>query len=343
MERIEKNREGKYLRILSGMRPTGALHIGHLFGALQSWVDLQEKGNECFYFVADLHALTTHYNETHEIVKNSLELVKSYLAVGIDPHKSTIFIQSEIKEHAELTLLFSMFVPVSRLERVPTYKELKQQLSERDLSNAGFLIYPVLQASDILIYLAEGVPVGEDQVYHIELTREIARKFNYLYEEVFPEPEPVLSKVPKLLGTDGRKMSKSYGNTIPLITNEIELKKMVMPMITDPARKRRTDPGNPEKCPVWDYHKAFGISKEDADWVKDGCTNAKIGCVDCKRLLLKNMKEKLEPIWDRYNSLTNEYVKDVIVEGNRKAREVAQKTMEKVRSAMKLDYSFLKE
>ncbi|SHH46347.1 tryptophan--tRNA ligase [Thermosipho atlanticus] len=330
------------MRILSGMRPTGSLHIGHLFGALQSWVDLQEKGHECFYFVADWHALTTHYNETGEIVKNSIELVKSYLAVGIDPEKSTIFIQSEIKEHAELTLLFSMFVSVSRLERVPTYKEIKQQLSERDLSNAGFLIYPVLQAADILIYLAEGVPVGEDQVYHIELTREIARRFNYLYEEVFPEPEPVLSKVPKLLGTDGRKMSKSYGNTIPLISNEQELRKMIMPMITDPARKRRTDPGNPEKCPVWDYHKAFGISEEDAEWVKDGCTNAKIGCVDCKKLLLKNMREKLEPIWERYNSLSDGFVRDVIVEGNRKARNVAKETMQKVKNAMKLDYDLLK-
>ncbi|ONN27654.1 tryptophan--tRNA ligase [Thermosipho affectus] len=329
------------MRILSGMRPTGKLHIGHLFGALQSWVNLQ-KEHESFYFVADWHALTTHYNDTDEIIKNSIELVKSYLAVGIDPNKSTIFIQSEIKEHAELTLLFSMFVPVSRLERVPTYKEIKQQLKDRDLSNAGFLIYPVLQASDILIYMAEGVPVGEDQVYHIELTREIARKFNYLYKEVFPEPKPILSKVPKLLGTDGRKMSKSYGNTIPLITNENTLKKMVMPMITDPARKRRTDPGNPEKCPVWDYHKAFGINSEDEAWVKDGCTNAKIGCVDCKKLLLKNMKEKLEPIWEKYNLLTDNYVKDVIVDGNKKAKKIAQETMEKVRSAMNLDYSFLK-
>ena len=327
------------MRILSGMRPTGKLHIGHLFGALSSWVNLQEQGHDCFFFVADWHALTTHYNETDEIVKNSIELVKSYLAVGIDPKKSTIFIQSEIKEHAELALLFSMFVSVSRLERVPTYKEIKQQLSERDLSNAGFLIYPVLQAADILIYRAQGVPVGEDQVYHIELTREIARKFNYLYKkEVFPEPEPILSKVPKLLGTDGRKMSKSYGNTIPLISTEDEVRKMIMPMVTDPARKRRTDPGDPGNCPVWDYHKAFEISEEDAQWVIDGCKNAKIGCVDCKKLLLKNMKEKLEPIWERYNSLTDDYVKDVIVEGNKKARSIAQETMEMVRSAMNLDY-----
>ncbi|ACJ75027.1 tryptophanyl-tRNA synthetase [Thermosipho africanus H17ap60334] len=331
------------MRVLSGMRPTGKLHIGHLFGALSSWVELQEKGHECFYFVADWHALTTHYNDTKEIVNNSIELVKSYLAVGIDPNKSTIFIQSEIKEHAELTLLFSMFVSVSRLERVPTYKEIKQQLSDKDLSNAGFLIYPVLQAADILIYRATGVPVGEDQVYHIELTREIARRFNYLYKEVFPEPEPILSKVPKLLGTDGRKMSKSYGNTIPLVADEETLKKMVMPMITDPARQRRTDPGNPEKCPVWDYHKAFGISDKDAEWVKDGCTNAKIGCVDCKKLLLKNMKERLEPIWERYNSLTDDYVKDVIVEGNKKARQVARETIEMVRDAMQLDYNFLRK
>ncbi|QTA38184.1 tryptophan--tRNA ligase [Thermosipho ferrireducens] len=327
------------MRILSGMRPTGKLHIGHLFGALNSWIKLQEEGNECFYFIADWHALTTHYNDTEEITKNSFEIAKSYIAAGINPEKSIIFIQSEIKEHAELTLLFSMFVSVSRLERVPTYKELKQQLSDKDLSNAGFLIYPILQAADILIYRADGVPVGEDQVYHIELTREIARKFNYLYENVFPEPEPILSKITKLLGVDGRKMSKSYGNIVPLIATKEELRKKIMPMITDPARKRRTDPGTPEKCPVWDYHKAFGITKEDAQWVKNGCTTASIGCVDCKKLLLKNMLSTLEPIWERYDKLTNEYVKDVICEGNKRAKEEAQKTMELVRNAMKLDYT----
>ncbi|MCD6449650.1 MAG: tryptophan--tRNA ligase [Thermotogaceae bacterium] len=326
------------MRILSGMRPTGKLHIGHLVGALENWVRLQEEGNECFYFVADWHALTTHYDETEHLKEYTRDLVRMFLAVGLDPEKSVIFVQSAIKEHAELTLLFSMLVSVSRLERVPTYKEIKKELNYKDLSSAGFLIYPVLQSADILIYKAEGVPVGEDQVYHIELTREIARRFNSLYKEIFPEPEPILSKTPKLSGTDGRKMSKSYGNVILLENDEEGLKKMIMPMMTDTARKRKSDPGNPERCPVWQYHKAFGISKEEAKWVWEGCRQARIGCVDCKKLLIRNMKKKLEPIWEKLKEIDADphYVEDIIHEGNKKARKVAQKTMQEVREAMNL-------
>ncbi len=324
------------MRILSGMRPTGKLHIGHLVGALENWVKLQNEGNECFYFVADWHSLTTHYRETEHLKEHTRDMVRIFLAVGIDPEKSVIFVQSAIKEHAELALLFSMIVTVSRLERIPTYKEKKQDLNE--LPSAGLLIYPVLQSADILMYKAEGVPVGEDQVYHVELTREIARRFNSLYDEVFPEPEAILSHTPKLPGTDGRKMSKSYGNVIHIETDEETLERMIMPMMTDTARKRRSDPGNPENCPVWLYHKAFGISEDEAKWVWEGCTKAKIGCVECKRLLVRNMKKKLQPIWERLAEIDKDkhYVDDVIAEGNRRAREVASSTMEDVRKAMNL-------
>ncbi len=326
------------MRILSGMRPTGRLHIGHLVGALENWVKLQSEGHECFYFVADWHALTTHYDETEHLKEYTKDMVRIFLAVGLDPEKSVIFVQSAIKEHAELALLFSMLVSVSRLERIPTYKDLKKELNYKDLSSAGFLIYPVLQSADILAYKADKVPVGEDQVYHIELTREIARRFNNLYKEIFPEPEPLLSHTPKLPGTDGRKMSKSYGNVIFLENDEENLRKMIMPMMTDTSRKRKVDPGDPEKCPVWEYHKAFGILEEEKEWVIDGCRNAKIGCVDCKKLLLKNMVKKLSPIWERLKEIDKDphYVDDVINEGNKKAREVAAQTMQEVREAMNL-------
>ncbi len=326
------------MRILSGVRPTGKPHIGNYVGALKNWKKLQDDGHNCFYFVADWHALTTAYDETTQLSFHTREVMKSFLACGLDPDKATLFVQSAIKEHAELALLFSMIVPISWLERVPTYKELKQQLSEKDLSNAGFLLYPVLQAADILIYLAEGVPVGEDQVYHVELTREIARRFNFLYGEVFPEPQSLLSIVPKLPGTDGRKMSKSYGNIIVLENTRTDLEKAILPMMTDPARKRRTDPGDPEKCPVWSYHNAFGINEEESQWVIEGCTKAKIGCIDCKKLLLKNMLNELEPIWERYAKIDSDphYVDDVIEQGNMKARTFAQETMRQVREKMHL-------
>ncbi len=326
------------MRILSGVRPTGKPHIGNYIGALKNWKKLQDEGHECFYFVADWHALTTSYDETEGLRSYTREVMRSFLACGLNPEESTLFVQSAIKEHSELAILFSMIVPISWLERVPTYKEIKQQLAEKDLSNAGFLLYPVLQAADILIYLAEGVPVGEDQVYHVELTREIARRFNFLYGETFPEPQSLLSIVPKLPGTDGRKMSKSYGNIVSLENSYSELEKAILPMMTDPARKRRTDPGDPQKCPVWDYHKAFGINSQESDWVIEGCTKAKIGCIDCKKLLLKNMKRELEPIWENYIKIDSDphYVDDVVTKGNQKARSVAQRTMEIVRERMNL-------
>lgn len=324
------------MRLLSGVRPTGKPHIGNYVGALRNWKSLQDAGHECFFFVADWHALTTAYEDTKQLQQNTVEVMRAFLACGLDPNKSVLFVQSGVKEHAELALLFSMIVPLPWLERVPTYKEMKQQLSDKDLSNTGFLLYPVLQAADILIYLAEGVPVGEDQVYHVELTREIARRFNYLYGQTFPEPEVILSIVPKLPGTDGRKMSKSYGNIIPLENTLQELEKSILPMVTDPARKRRTDPGDPNKCPVWDYHKAFGISEEEKQWVFEGCTKAKIGCIDCKKLLLKNMRRELEPIWERYSKIDERFTKDVIEEGNRKAKCVAKRTMKLVRERMNL-------
>ncbi|ABV34071.1 MULTISPECIES: tryptophan--tRNA ligase [Pseudothermotoga] len=326
------------MRILSGVRPTGKPHVGNYIGALKNWKKLQEEGNECFYFVADWHALTTAYSETDELKTFTREVMRSFLACGLNPEKSILFVQSAIKEHSELALLFSMIVPISWLERVPTYKEMRQQLSDKDLSNAGFLLYPVLQAADILMYLAEGVPVGEDQTYHVELTREIARRFNYIYGETFPEPKTLLSIIPKLPGTDGRKMSKSYGNTIPLENTLSNLEKSILPMMTDPARKRRTDPGNPEKCPVWDYHKAFEINDEESQWVIEGCTKAKIGCIDCKKLLIKNMKKELEPIWIGYAKIDSDphYVDDIMEEGNKRARFVAQNTMNLVREKMHL-------
>jgi len=326
------------LRILSGIRPTGRVHIGHFVGVFENWLKLQED-NDTFFFVADWHALTTNFEDTSTLREYTKELMKTFMAVGLN--KSTLFVQSAIKEHAELMVLLSMVTPVSWLERVPTYKEMRQQITDRDLSNSGFLMYPVLQAADILMYKADGVPVGEDQVYHVELTREIARRFNYTFKkEVFPEPKELLSKVPKMLGTDGRKMSKSYGNTIPLITTENDMSKMILPMITDPARKRRTDPGNPEICPVWDYHKAYGTTDnpEETQWVMEGCTQAKIGCIDCKKLLLKHMVERLSPIWERYDKITEDDVNETLENGNAKASSIAKRTMEEVRNAIGLMY-----
>ena len=327
------------MRILSGMRSTGKLHLGHLI-TLDRWVELQEQGNQCYYFVADWHALTSHIDSTEGFKEWTIDIIKTYVAAGLNPEKSVLFIQSAIKEHAELFLLLSMLVPVPRLQRMPTYKEQREQITDRDLSSAGFLLYPVLQAADVLMYLADGVPVGEDQVYHIELTREIARKFNNLFAEVFPEPKPILSKVTKLPGTDGRKMSKSYDNFILIDSDEKSLWKKMAPMMTDPARKRRTDPGDPEKCPVWLYHKAFTHSTDELDWAEHGCKTASIGCLDCKRVLHKNLVAKLQPVWEKLKAFDEhpDMVMDIIEDGNKKARECAQETMKKVRDAMKVSW-----
>ena len=270
-------------RVLSGMRSTGKLHLGNYVGALQNWVRMQDE-YECFFMVADWHALTTDYADTSRIKENSLEVVLDWLAAGLDPEKSVIFIQSHVPAHAELHLLFSMITPLGWLERVPTYKEQRENIKDKDLGTYGFLGYPVLQAADILVYKADCVPVGEDQVAHVELTREIARRFNGFYgarKEVFPEPQALLTPAAKLPGTDGRKMSKSYGNMVLLTDPEPVVRQKLKTMVTDPARVRRSDPGNPDVCPVGDLHKIFS-SKETMAKVYEGCRSAGIGCIECK-------------------------------------------------------------
>ncbi len=320
------------------MRPPGRLHIGHLVGALENWVPMQDS-YDCVFGIVDWHALTSEYQDVSEIKQNITDIAIDWLAAGLDPEKSKLMLQSMVPEHAELHLLFSMIIPTPWLERVPTYKEQIKQLNEKDLSTYGFLGYPVLQAADILIYRANAVPVGEDQVCHIELSREIARRFNNFYGEVFPEPQPKLTRSARLPGTDGRKMSKSYGNDIQMTENPESIRKKMMPMMTDPARMRRTDPGSPEKCPVFDFHKTF-TSEDDRSWVVEGCTSAGIGCVDCKKKLLEHMLPVIEPLHEKRVELENnlDFVRDVLVEGSRKARVLAQETMEAVRSAVNLDY-----
>jgi len=324
-------------RILSGIRPTGKLHLGNLHGALANWVELQNKGYDCFYFIADWHALTSDYADTGSIRANSFDMVIDWLSVGLDPKKSTLFVQSAIKEHAELFLILSMITPLPWLERNPTYKEMRTELADKDLSTFGFLGYPVLQAADILMYKAFGVPVGVDQLPHVELTREIARRFNFLYREVFPIPEPLLAEVPKLLGIDGRKMSKSYDNAIFLSDRGDALKKKVESMFTDPQRMRKSDAGNPEICNVFTFHGIYSTPEEVARIDRD-CRAAAIGCVECKRRLYAKLSESLKPIHERqdhYRGNPGE-VREIIEEGNRKAREIASATMEEVREAVKI-------
>src|SRR3954468_10354482 len=273
-------------RILSGMRSTGKLHLGNYVGALANWVKLQDSGQyDCFFFIADWHALTTDYADTSQVKQNSIEVLIDLVAAGLHPDKSVLFLQSLIPQHAELHLLFSMLTPLGWLERVPTYKEQRENIKEKDLGTYGFLGYPVLQAADIMIYKGDFVPVGEDQVPHVELTREIARRFNMFYRlrggEVFPEPQPLLTPAPKLPGTDGRKMSKSYGNTVLLTDPEPVVRQKLKTMVTDPARVRRSDPGNPDVCPVGDLHKIFSDRETNAK-VDVGCRSAGIGCIECK-------------------------------------------------------------
>jgi tryptophanyl-tRNA synthetase len=323
-------------RILSGMRPTGRLHLGHLVGALDNWVPLQDQ-YDCFYCVVDWHALTTHYESTADIRASILDNAMDWLAAGLDPDKSTIFVQSRILEHAELHLLLSMITPLGWLERVPTYKEQMTEISGRDLHTYGFLGYPLLQSADILVYKANAVPVGEDQVPHIELTREVARRFNHLYANVFPEPQSLLTKVPKLPGTDGRKMSKSYNNVIALTDPPEVVKPIIKTMVTDPARVRRQDPGNPDVCPVGDYHKVFSDEKTLAQ-VDHGCRTAGIGCIECKMWLFDNLQKRLGPIHARRREIESRKtdVIDVLNEGSKKAKTVAAETMAEVRDAMKI-------
>jgi tryptophanyl-tRNA synthetase len=325
-------------RILSGMRPTGALHLGHLTGALDNWVRLQDE-YQCFFAIVDWHALTTDYADPSAIRENILEVACDWLAAGLDPAKSTLFIQSHVPQHAELHLLLSMVVPVPWLERVPSYKEQQQNLKDRDLSTYGFLGYPLLQTADVIVYKADAVPVGEDQAPHIELTREIVRRFNNFYGPVFPEPKTLLTETPRIPGTDGRKMSKSYGNAVFLKDTPEEVRQKLRPMLTDPARKRRTDAGNPDLCPVFDLHKAFSTAETRA-WAAEGCRSAGIGCLDCKAKLADHLLERLAGIHERRPEFARrpDTVWDILREGDKQARATAEATLEDVRAAMKLEY-----
>ena len=395
-------------RVLSGMRPTGRLHLGHYHGVLKNWLELQNE-YDSYFFVADWHAFTTHYSDKIDLEANVFEMVVDWLAAGINPNTSTIFVQSKVPEHAELHLLLSMSTPLSWLERVPSYKDQQLQLKTKDLATYGFLGYPLLQSADILIYKAGLVPVGEDQVAHVELTREVARRFNYVYgrevdfEEkaesavtkmgkkqaklyknlrksyqetgddeslvrakallgeqqnitlgdrerllgyiegvgkiILPEPEALLTKASKMPGLDGQKMSKSYNNTISLRDEPSEVEQKIKRMPTDPARVKLTDPGDPSKCPVWQLHEVYS-SQDQLDWVVEGCTKAKMGCIECKTPLVKSVNDELGPMQERiakYQSDAN-LVQEIIFEGSERARSVAKETMEDVRDAMGLTY-----
>ena len=399
---------GQTPRVLSGMRPTGRLHLGHYHGVLKNWVQLQSQ-YECFFFVADWHALTTHYEDPHIIEESVWDMVVDWLAAGVDPNNATLFIQSRIPAHAELHVLLSMITPLSWLERVPSYKDQQLQLNDRDLSTYGFLGYPLLQSADILIYRAGMVPVGEDQVAHVELTREVARRFNHLYgrepgyeqraEEaikkmgkknaklyrelrtaymeqgdrealetarallerqknitlgdkerlfgflegggkiILPEPQAMLTHAPKMPGLDGRKMSKSYDNVISLREPPAEVEKKLRTMPTDPARVHRTDPGDPDKCPVWDFHLIYS-DEEKKDWVQNGCRSAKIGCLECKQPIIDAVLAELKPIQERAAEFSRDplAVKNIIADGTKRAQEAAEATMVEVRNAVGLGY-----
>ncbi|MFO8058285.1 MAG: tryptophan--tRNA ligase [bacterium] len=322
-------------RVLSGARPTGALHLGHYWGTLLNWVELQ-KDYQCFYFVADWHALTTEF-ERPEIIRPSIaEMVMDWLAVGLDPDESVLFIQSSVKEHAELYLLLGMMASVARLERVPSYKQFQEETG-RDLSTYGFLGYPVLMSADILMYRSHAVPVGEDQLAHVELAREFARRFNGLYNEVFPEPEALLTEASRVPGTDGRKMSKSYGNAIYLAEDPDSIARKIKTMMTDPARQRRTDAGDPEVCPVYDLHRLYS-EHETLMWAADGCRSAGIGCIECKNALTPRIVDSLSPVREKrsYYQKHPDKITAVLEAGNKKARDFAEKTMDMVRQAMKM-------
>ncbi len=395
-------------RVLSGMRPTGRMHLGHYHGALKNWVRLQEE-YECLYFAADWHALTTHYEETAVIADTVWEMIVDWLAAGLDPNRSTLFIQSRVPEHAELSLLLGMITPVGWLERVPTYKDQQQRLADRDLSTFGFLGYPLMQGADILIYRANLVPVGEDQVSHLELVRELARRFNFIYgrepgfednaraavkklgakkakryealrtafqeqgdaaalaaahklledtqnlslgdsERLFgylegsrrvilPEPQALLTETPKVPGLDGQKMSKSYGNAIYMREDPSEVAKKVRTMQTDPARVRRSDPGNPEHCPVWPLHRIYS-DDSTRDWVVKGCTSAGIGCLECKQPVIDAINREQQPIMERAQRYLDDpqLVRNIVADGCERARKLAEETMQDVREAMGLRY-----
>jgi tryptophanyl-tRNA synthetase len=324
-------------RVLSGMQPSGLMHLGNYLGALENWKVLQES-YDCYFFVADWHALSTNYADTSRIREFVREMLIDWLAAGIDPARATVFVQSRIPEHAVLHLLFSMMTPISWLERNPTYKEKQEEIKEKDLGTYGFLGYPVLQAADILLYKPDFVPVGKDQLPHLELTRELARRFNDLYKTpVFPEPKEHLTKFPKVVGTDGRKMSKSYHNTINLSDPEPVVRQKLKTMVTDPARVRRTDPGNPELCPVYDFHKIFSPLPVIEE-VDQGCRTAGIGCIDCKKLVADRIVERMTPIWDARAKLVQHpsQLDDIVQAGSRQASAVAHATLREATEAMKI-------
>jgi tryptophanyl-tRNA synthetase len=361
----EETKQPAARRVLSGMRPTGKLHLGNYMGALKNWVDLQNATNddgtpkyECYFFIADYHALTTDYADTSELPANVREVALDFLAAGLDPSRSTIFIQSKVPAHAELALLLGMITPLSWLERVPSYKDQQEQLKEKDLATYGFLGYPLLMSADILLYQPDFVPVGQDQAAHVEITREIARRFNHFYPRnlggnewvrpiaesaepeflnVLPEPKVLLTPSPKLPGTDGRKMSKSYGNTILLSDPEAEVRAKLKTMVTDPARIRRTDPGNPDVCPVFDLHKVFSTEEKQTE-VRAGCTSAGIGCIQCKGWLADAVVKELEPIQQRrqHFEANPEEVAMALKQGAVRANVRAEQTMQQVRFAVRL-------
>ena len=326
------------------MRSTGKLHLGNYVGALENWVGMQDS-YECYFFIADWHALTTDYADTSQVKQNSIEVLLDWLAAGLDPERSTMFIQSHVPQHAELHLLLSMITPLGWLERVPTYKEQQENITGKDLSTYGFLGYPVLMSADIMMYKGEFVPVGEDQVPHVELTREIARRFNQFYkfqgQAVFPEPRSLLTPEPKLPGTDGRKMSKSYGNTIMLTDPEPVVRQKLKTMVTDPARVRRTDPGNPDVCPVGDLHKIFS-DKGTNDKVNVGCRSAGIGCIECKSWAADSLVRILNPMQQRRKKYEDNprLAWDILEAGSAKARQVASTTMNEVREAMGMSLNY---
>jgi tryptophanyl-tRNA synthetase len=346
------------------MRPTGKLHLGNYMGALANWVKLQDSAQyECYFFIADLHALTTDYADTSNIAPNTLEVALDFLAGGLDPERSTIFVQSHIKQHFQLPMYLGMITPLGWLERVPSYKEMQDNLANKDLTTYGFLGYPVLMASDILLYQPDFVPVGQDQQAHVELTREVARRFNHFYPRirmtppegddpaaetveqwskipdrekfVLPEPDVLLTPSPKLPGTDGRKMSKSYGNTILMTDPEPVVRQKLKTMVTDPARIRRTDPGDPDKCPVGDLHRVFSTPETLAK-VYDGCRSAGIGCIECKGWAADALVQLLEPLQSRRAGFSESQVKEILEAGSNRAGARAEQTMEEVRAAMQL-------
>ena len=328
--------EKKRKIVLSGMRPTGPLHLGHLTGALQNWIKLQDE-YDCYYSIVTWHAFSSEYLNSSLIREYTFEVAADWLSSGLNPEKSVLFLQSEVKEHAELHLHLSMIIPLPWLQRVPTFKEMQRDLPEKDLNTYGFLGYPVLQTADIIIYKADVVPVGEDQAYHLELAREITRRFNRLYGDIFPEPQILLTEVPKLAGTDGRKMSKSFGNAILMKDPPEIVREKISTMMTDTRRKRRSDPGIPEECPVFTLHKAF-VPEDKRKELAQSCRAAGIGCLECKNVVIERIIEDLSSFRTKRTKFEKkpQIVWDILEKGNQRARETAQKTMEEVRSAIGL-------